>query len=510
MSHPRIAIVGLAIESSAYAAHRADYRDFPVFTGEELVARYPHLAPGSPLREAAEWIGVFSARSIPGGAVRREVYDDFTERIVAGLREAGPVDGVYLDIHGAMSVVGMDDAEGALVTAVRGVVGPDALITAPMDLHGNVSETLALALDLPTCYRLAPHEDAWETRERAARLLVEWIRRHAETGERPLRAWVRVPILLPGEKTSTRVEPARSLYAEIPGVESLDGVSDAGIWIGYAWADEPRCHATVMVTGSDAGVIVREAERLARRLWDVRDDFGFVGPPGTLGEGVAAALAHRAAGGARPYLISDSGDNPGAGGTGDVTWTLTRLLGMPELTGPDAPVTYVASVFDAVAVDRLFAHRPGDRVEVEAGARVDSRVSGPVRITGELLSLHGGEPGTADPQAGRIAVVRVGGIRAVVTEFRKAYHSTTDFARIGLDPAEADIIVTKIGYLEPTLYDVAQGWTLALTPGPVDQDLERLGHARIERPMHPYDDFPAEPALRARLLRERGYAEAAS
>jgi microcystin degradation protein MlrC len=496
MSRPRIAIVGMAIESSAYAAHRAGYRDFPVLTGEALLARYDFLAKGEPLREAAEWIPVFMARAIPGGAVLREVYDDFRSRIVDGLREAGPVDGVYFDIHGAMSVVGLDDAEGDLVTAVREIVGADALITAPMDLHGNMSETLALAVDLPTCYRLAPHEDAWETKERAAARLVDWLRRD----DKPLRAWVRVPILLPGEKTSTRVEPARSLYAQLDEVEQRDGVSDLGLWIGYAWADEPRCHATVMVSGDDAAAITAEAERIAGELWDAREDFAFVGPPGSLEEAVTAAIAHRDAGKAKPYLISDSGDNPGAGGSGDVTWSLARLLAMPELTGDNAPVAYVASIFDQGAIEELFAHAPGDAVDVVAGARVDHRVSDPVRIRGELVSLHEG-----DPAAGRIAVIRSGGIRAIVTEFRKAYHDVADFHEIGLDPEAADIVVTKIGYLEPTLYDVAKGWTLALTPGPVDQDLERLGHERIVRPMFPYDAFDARPDLSAALLRGREY-----
>lgn len=491
MAGLRIAMVGMAIESSAYSEHRADYRDFAVREGSDVVERYAFLAPGTPLGDAAEWIGVFYARSIPGGRVRREVYEDFKDRMLRGLAELGPLDGVYFDIHGAMSVDGMDDAEGDLIHAVRAVVGPGPLITAPMDLHGNVSERLALGVDLLTCYRLAPHEDAWDTRERAARTLVH----HLESGRRPLRAWVRVPILLPGEKTSTRVEPAKSLYGRIPAVEQRDGVTDASIWIGYAWADEPRCHATVIVTGDDEEAIAAGAEGLARALWAARDEFSFVGPPGTLEEAVDRALAHRAAGAGRPYLISDSGDNPGAGGTGDVTWTLTRLIERPELTGDDAPTTYVGSIFDAAAVEELFSHEIGDAVAVVAGARVDGRVSPPVRIEGELAGLF-----DDDPDAGRIAVVRIGGLHAIVTEFRKAYHSTDDFAAIGLDPLAADIIVTKIGYLEPTLYDVAKGWTLALTPGPVDQDLERLGHRRIRRPMHPYDAFDAAPDLTARVL----------
>lgn len=493
-ARPRIAILGMAIESSAYAAHRADYRDFGVLEGRDVVGRYPFLAPGGILAEAAEWIGVFYARSIPGGRVRPEVYADFRERMLSGLRElvaAGPLDGIYLDIHGAMSVDGMGDAEGDLVTAIRAVVGDGPVITAPMDLHGNVSEALALGVELLTCYRMAPHEDAWDTRERAARNLVEWVRR----GEKPHRAWVRVPILLPGEKTSTRVEPARRLYGRIPAIEQLPGVTDASIWIGYAWADEPRCHATVLVSGDDPQLIAAEAERLASEVWDAREEFDFVGPPGSLDEGVERAIAHRDAGGARPYLISDSGDNPGAGGTGDVTWTLTRLLRTPALFTDEAPLTYVASIFDAAAIETLFALEIGDAVDVTAGARVDDRVSGPVRITGILQSLH-----TGDPDAGRIAVVRKGGLCVIVTEFRKAYHATKDFADIGLDPEAADIIVTKIGYLEPTLYEVAKGWTLALTPGPVDQDLLRLGHQRIERPMFPFDAFDERPALAARIL----------
>jgi len=487
---PRIAIAGIAIESSIYAAHRAGYRDFDVLEGTAVVDRYPFLATGTPLGTAADWVGVFYARSLPGGRVRRDVYDDFRERILGGLARSGPLDGLYLDLHGAMSVEGMDDAEGDLVDAIRGVIGPGPIISSPMDLHGNVSDRLALWVDLPTAYRLAPHEDAWETRERAARNLVSWV----ERGGRPRRAWVRVPILLPGEKTSTRVEPARSLYAGLAEVERQPGVTDASIWIGYAWADEPRCHASVLVSGDDEDAVARHARTLAQRLWDVREDFTFVGPTGTLAEGIRAGLEHRANGGARPYVVSDSGDNPGAGGTGDVTWALRELLAMDELTQPDAPVVLVASVFDASAIDELSALRPGDPVSVSVGARVDDRVCGPVRLEGELVSLHEGDPG-----AGRIAVVRRGGIRAVVTEFRTAFHEVEDFRAIGLEPGEADIVVTKIGYLEPTLHDIARGWTLALTPGPVDQHLERLGHTRILRPMHPFDSFSVQPDLAVHL-----------
>ncbi|RMI12700.1 M81 family metallopeptidase [Cellulomonas triticagri] len=482
---PRIAIAGIAIESSTFSPHRAGLRDFHVVTGDDLLARYDALAPGGALADRADWLPVVYARSIPGGPVLPEVYADLRQRILDGLAALvadGPLDGVFLDIHGAMSVVGADDAEGDLVTAVREVVGDTPVLSAAMDLHGNVSRTLITRTDLLTCFRMAPHEDAWDTRERAMRNLVTVLAR----GERPLQAWVRVPILLPGEKTSTRVEPARGLYGRLPEVEARPGVLDAAIWVGYAWADEPRCHATVVVSGWDRDEITAQARSLAEHLWDVRDDFTFVGPPGTLDEAVDAALAATE----RPYLISDSGDNPGAGGTGDVTWTLARLLDRPELTGPDAPTTLCASVFDAEALTVLAAHQVGDTVTVTAGARVDSGPHGPVTLTGRLVHLSEG-----DPDAGRVAVVAVGGLHVVLTQHRQAYHTVTAFERAGLDPRTADIVVTKIGYLEPELYAIARGWTLALTPGGVDQDLARLGHHRIDRPMYPFDTFDTAPDL---------------
>lgn len=470
----RVAVAGLWIESSTFSPHRAGARDFRVSAGAELLDRY------AVVRETADrvdWVGVHFARSIPGGAVLADVYRDHRERICAGIAEAAAVarlDGILLDIHGAMSVDGLDDAEADLVAAVRRTVGDHVVISAAMDLHGNVSRSLVEQVDLLTCFRTAPHEDADETRARAGRTLVRVLIERLPV----VRAWVPVPILLPGEKTSTRVEPARSLYAGIPGVVARDGVLDAAIWVGYAWADQPRCHAAVVVQGTDREACVTAAEGLATELWRVRDAFDFVGPTATLDEAVDRALADSA----RPHVISDSGDNPGAGGTGDVTWTLARVLARPELTAPDGPTTLVASVFDPAALERLRAHAVGDEVDVEVGARTRPSPHPPVRLRGMLDGLHEG-----DPDAGGVAVVRVGGVHAIVTEHRKAFHDVADFTALGLDPRAADLVVTKIGYLEPTLHELAGGWTLALTPGGVDQHLERLGHKEIRRPMHPFD-----------------------
>ncbi len=349
-------------------------------------------------------------------------------------------------------------------------------------------------MDLLTCYRMAPHEDWLNSKERAVWNLLDRLRgpRGGDVqARRPFTAWVPVPVLLPGEKTSTRLEPAQSIYAELPGIEALPGVVDASVWIGYAWADEPRCQAYVVVTGDDREVIAREAERVARMFWEAREDFVFVAKTGSLDDALEEALA---SGAPRPYVISDSGDNPTAGGAGDVTWTLAQLLQRPELTD-GTHTTLVASIFDPRAVAEAVEAGVGATVTLSAGAAVDSGPHGPVEITGTVFSVTDG-----DPDAGTQVVIAVGGLHAIVTARRKPFHHLSDFRMLGLEPTTADVVVVKIGYLEPELYELAAGWTLALTPGGVDQDLLRLGHHRLRPGVFPFDTT-GDPDLTAVVVR---------
>lgn len=500
---PRIGIGGIAIESSTFSPHVSGDEAFTERRGDVLLGYYPFLHTGSELRDAAEWVPLLQARSLPGGAVARETYERLKAEILDGIREHGPFDAFYFDIHGAMSVVGMTDAEGDLGAAVREALGADTFVSTSMDLHGNVSRTLLDMSDLITCYRMAPHEDHWNTKQRAVYNMVQRLRSSLGSdvnARRPYKAWLPVPVLLPGEKTSTRIEPARTIYAEVPVAEARDGVIDSSIWVGYAWADEARCQAVVVTTGDDIEAVRAETERLGRLYWDARDDFAFVADALPLAESIDAALASNAASDARPYVISDSGDNPTAGGAGDVSWTLGQLLARAEFTGGDVVVVH-ASVFDAAAVAQAVAAGVGSTVSLEVGGRVDGGPSGPVAITGEVFSITDG-----DPDAGTQVVVKAGGVHAIITERRKPFHHISDFTQLGIDPHACDIVFVKIGYLEPELYALTTGasegerWKLALTPGGVDQDLLRLGHSHLEPGVFPFDPNGA-PSLRAVITR---------
>jgi microcystin degradation protein MlrC len=486
---PRIAIAGLAIESSTFSPAQSHEEAFHAREGEEVFSYFPFFSPDSSIRSKAEWIPTIKGHALPGGIVTRKAYESLVGKTLKLLEDNLPYDGLFFDIHGAMSVVGLDDPEGDFIIRVREVVGTETLISTCMDLHGNVSQRLAKHTDLMTCYRLAPHEDAMESKKRAVTNLLD--RLESGKGKPAYKAWIPVPILLPGEKTSTRIEPAKSLYAKVDPATQQEGVIDAAIWVGYAWADEPRNHAVVMVTGDDKEAVTREAEDLAQSFWDVRNEFEFVAPVATLDESLDMAIKSEE----QPFIISDMGDNPTAGGAGDVTWTLTEILKRPEFRSADGPSLIYASIPGPEFVEKAIEAGVGGQVSEFAGAAIDDRYAPPIKLSGTIKSIEHG-----DRHAETEVVVQVGSAHVIVTKKRKPYHKEADFTRLGLNPREADIVVVKIGYLVPELYNMRAGWIMALTPGGVDQDLERLDYKRINRPMFPLDKDMADPDLTARLI----------
>src|SRR5579875_4109701 len=120
----RVGIAGIAIEASTFSPHRSSLEDFTVRSGPELLGQYPWI---DPLARAGtvnstrtwsggvEWVPLLTARALPGGPVTAETYAHLRGRCLDAVAQAGPLDGVLLDLHGAMSVEGMSDAEADLV-----------------------------------------------------------------------------------------------------------------------------------------------------------------------------------------------------------------------------------------------------------------------------------------------------------------------------------------------------------------------------------------------------------
>ena len=486
---PRIAIAGLAIESSTFSPAKTVEEDFKARVGTDVFTFYPFLSKDSINRNKAEWIPTIRGHALPGGIVTKEAYESLVNKTLTMLKKNMPYDGLFFDIHGAMSVEDIDDPEGDFIKKIRNVIGYETLISTSMDLHGNVSLELAEETDLITCYRMAPHEDALESKKRAAENLLE--RLESKKGKPLYKARIEVPILLPGEKTSTRIEPGKSLYAKVNPITKSPGIIDAGIWLGYPWADEPRNHGVIMVTGDNKNAVGQAAEYLAESFWNVKDEFEFVAPVASLDESLNLALKSKEI----PYIISDMGDNPTAGGAGDVTWTLRELLKREEFINNNGPSVIYASIPGPELTKKAVEIGVGNEIEALVGAQIDNRYSPPIKIKGKITAIKHG-----DKYAETEVVVQCGSIKIIVTKKRKPYHKLSDFTELNINPNESDIIIVKIGYLVPELYNINKGWTMALTPGGVDQDLDRLDYKRIKRPMFPLDDFENKPDLSSKLI----------
>jgi microcystin degradation protein MlrC len=459
----RIAVGGIHTECSTYSPVLMQAEDFRVLRGAELTSHDYFAFLG---RHDAEAAPLLHARAVPGGPVSRATYEALKAEFLERLEAAKPFDAVYLAMHGAVKVEGMWDTEGDWISAVRAAVGPDMLIATSYDLHGNVSDRIIDQIDIFAAYRTAPHIDTPETMDAAYTMLL----RALKTGERPGVVRVPVPLMLPGERSSTEDEPARSLYAALPALEG-PGVWRTDLMIGYVWADEPRATACAIVTGTDLAATKAAARQIAQGFWDARDGFRFGPVTGPLDEMLALAEAATTT----PVILADSGDNPTGGGVGDRGDMLAALIAR------DWQGAVLAGITDRPAVEACFAAGVGARLRLKIGASLDpAGVS--VTTEAEVLRL---EPGINPAE--RQAVVRIGGITLVLAARRRPYHNLSDFAQLGLDPAQVRLLVVKSGYLSPELAPLANPNLMALTDGVVNQDIPRLTNLHRAKGTVPFE-----------------------
>jgi microcystin degradation protein MlrC len=470
----RIAVGGLHTECSTYSPVLMAIEDFRVLRGADLIdGEYFGFLKA----DGIDHLPLLHARAVPGGPVSRLAYhalkDEFLERLTAAL----PLDGLYLAMHGAVNVEGMDDAEGDGISAARAVVGEDCSIAASYDLHGNVSQRIIDQLDIFAAYRTAPHIDVRDTMVRAWSMLVDALR----SGHRPGVAWAPVPVLLPGECTSTEDEPAKGLYRTLPAFDARAGVLDANLMVGYVWADEPRATACAVVTGVDKAAAAKAAEEIALSYWQAREAFGFGPVTGPLNDMLDIAENARTS----PVILADSADNPTGGGVGDRADVLKALIER-HFEG-----VLLGGITDRPAVEACFKTGVGEKLSLAIGGSLDP-ASAAVRVEAEVLALD--DPGTA---AERQAVVKTGGITIILAALRRPYHNIEDFTRLGLDPKSVRLLVVKSGYLSPELAPIANPNLMALTEGVVNQDIEGLTSKRRMRPAFPFDrDFEYQPKAR--------------
>ncbi|MEI8254664.1 MAG: M81 family metallopeptidase, partial [Deltaproteobacteria bacterium] len=327
-------------------------------------------------RGRVETVPLLSAWAVPSGPLSREAFEHLTGRLVELLRAAGPVDAVFLSLHGAMGARGTRDPDTAIVQAVRDVVGPDVPIAASFDLHANVTAARIASTTIMRAYHTNPHRDHTATGERAGNALL----RTLLDGARPTTAWHSLPMILGGGNTVDLLSPMRAVFRRLRAIEADPRVLTASVFMCHPWNDDPALGWSVQVTtDGDPALAASLADELAERCWAVRHQQ----PPrfSDAAEAIASARAARLARRLGVVCFSDASDVVSAGAPGENTRLLAALL-------RDARdmVSYVP-LRDPVAVRELWQRRVGDRVTVSVGGRLDPAHGDALEITGTVLTL---------------------------------------------------------------------------------------------------------------------------
>ncbi|MFP7674651.1 M81 family metallopeptidase [Marivita sp. S0852] len=494
----KVAFAGFLHETNTFAPSKAGQDAFrlgggyiPMTQGPAMIdaAKDVNLGISGALDTAARlgWSiePILWAGAIPSAHVTQSAYDAITDDILAHITNAGALDGVFLDLHGAMVAEHLDDGEGQLLRRVRAVVGPDVPMVAALDLHGNISRDMVEAADILVGFRTYPHVDMAQTGTRAAHLLNDMMR----SGRRPAKAFRQMSYLVPIPFQCTDHAPAQDLYAELDRIEA-EGVTSASLFMGFPAADIPDCGPAALAYAPTQDQADRAADRIAASY--AAAEPAFRGPTYAPDAAIARACAVAGTG---PVVIADTQDNPGAGGVSATTGLLRALLtakaenaAIGLIVDPHAASRAHALGQGQSALFRIGGHEGlPDDIPIEAQALVETLSDGKIDATGPYY-------GGTRLDLGLSACLRIGGVRVVITSRIAQMADREMFRFVGITPEDMDLLVVKSStHFRADFAPIARDILIACAPGPMPLDPADLPFTRLRAGMRLSPNGPDFP-----------------
>ena len=494
-----IAVGGFQHETNTFAPTKADYPAFEAGAGR------PGVQFGRAIAAAVEGanipvagalktlhalghrtVGLAWAAASPSAQVTKDAYERIAGEIVRRLADAGPVDAVYLDLHGAMVAEHFDDGEGELLARVRKVVGARVPIIASLDLHANVTRAMLDLADGLVAYRSYPHVDMAETGGRAAQLLEVTLKR----GRPMAKAWKTLDYLTAIPSQCSLIEPCKSLYLSLAKIEQQQGLS-LSFTPGFPMADFAECGMAVFGYGADQAKARASVAQLAGEVANAERDFmlELLEPD----DAVRRAMQRGMVG--APVVLADTQDNPGAGGNGDTTDLLAAMI---RLRAVDAVLGMLIDPRSAAAAHALGR---GNRARFALGET--SGIAGRVPLAGEFMvealgdgSFIGSGPfyGGLQLKLGPMALLRsceAPGVRVVLATKKCQTADQEMFRHLGVEPKSQRLIALKSSvHFRADFAPIASEVLVVRAPGPAladpaDFHWTRLRHGLRLGPLGP-------------------------
>jgi microcystin degradation protein MlrC len=452
----RIAVGGFQHETNTFAPTRADYAAFesgggwpPLTFGDAIAPRLeganiPATGAIAALHAAGhDTVGLAWGAASPSAQVTKDAYERIGGEIVRRLAAAGPVDGVYLDLHGAMVAEHVDDGEGELLARVRKVVGPRVPVVASLDLHANVTRAMLDHSDGLVAYRTYPHVDMAATGERAAAMLDDLLRRGA-----PLAKSLRTLDFLTGIPSQcTTIEPGKRLYAMLERLEHEHGTV-LSFTPGFPMADFDECGMAVFGMGPDEARVQVAVAALRQAVADAEGEFHL--ELFTPDEAVRRAVRNSSAG--APVVLADTQDNPGAGGDSNTTGMLHALVAQGAGRRYPGQVA-LGMMYDAAAARAAHEAGEGAEIDITLGTSVptfagmsDAPLRGRfkvVKLSDGVCTLEGPMMTGLTVRLGPSACLEIDGVRVAVVSGKKQLLDRALLRMVGVTHEQMRIVVVK-------------------------------------------------------------------
>ncbi|HWZ40254.1 MAG TPA: M81 family metallopeptidase [Bradyrhizobium sp.] len=481
----RIAVGGFLHETNTFAPTKATYDAFVhgggwpsmVMGADVLTIRRINVGLAGFI-EAAEpegWelLPTIFAAATPSAHVARDAYERIAEVMLDGIASAGPLDGVYLDLHGAMVAEHFDDGEGEILARVRKVVGKDVPLVASLDLHANVTPEMVAHADALIAYRTYPHVDMADTGRACAHHLALLLK----TKQRFAKAFRQLPFLIPISWQATLDQPTRGIYEKLAALQS-EAVPTLSFAPGFPAADFADCGASVFAYGKTQADADAAADKIADIIAGHEDDFdGKIYSPD---EGVRLAM-ELSKGAKRPIIIADTQDNPGAGGDSDTTGMLRALV----RNGATRAATGV--IYDPESAKAVHAAGEGATVTLALGGKSGIPGDAPYKETFVVQKLSDGNFIAPGPyfggramEMGPSASLRIGDVRVVVASHKAQLADQAMYRYVGIEPTEQAILVNKSSvHFRADFEPIAEKLLICAAPGAMPADTASLPWTRL-------------------------------
>ena len=481
----RIAVGGFLHETNTFAPTKATYDDFvhgggwPSMTiGTELlkVMRQINVGLAGFVEQAEingwELVPTIACGASPSAHVTEDAFERVVKVMVDRIKAAGPLDAVYLDLHGAMVTEHLDDGEGEILARVRRTIGKELPLVVSLDLHANVTPQMVEHADALIAYRTYPHVDMADTGRASARHLALLLQ-----GERFAKAFRQLPFLIPISWQCTNDQPTQDIYRKLKALES-ETVPTLSFAPGFPAADFADCGPSVFAYGTTQADADAAAGKIAALIESHEDDFD--GRIYTPDEGVRLAM-ELAKTASRPIVIADTQDNPGAGGDSDTTGMLRALV------RNEARRAAIGVIYDPQSARAAHEAGPGATVTLALGGKSGIPGDAPYLETFIVEKLSDGKflaPGPyyggRDMEMGPSACLRIGDVRIVVSSHKAQLADQSMYRYVGIEPTEQSILVNKSSvHFRADFEPIAERLLICAAPGAMPADTATLPWTRL-------------------------------